>query len=285
MGPNRFCAGCGQPLSPEVGFCSRCGRPSSFASAPSLPGAETTGPLPSPGRFPGPNGRPPAGFGPFPPSPSRDREALGWVHWASVVALVGSVESIAWVVWDAVQSSGSGPAWGLWFTSVGQVELAACFLVAVGFAFGLVEFVFLRRAFVALRSVEPRFGSPATSATVALVALPIVALGAALVLAGLARTLSCSNIPSGVDCVATSSPAFLAGAGLVFLGGITLVIGALGVLIGVWRLGTRYSESRFQVGAILLLVPFLAPVGWVVILLGAGKVRGRISGVSNFALR
>jgi hypothetical protein len=63
---------------------------------------------------------------------------------------------------------------------------------------------------------------------------------------------------------------------LLFVVAIVLLIGAIGLLIGIWRLGTRYQEGLLKVAAILLILPVLNIVGFVLILVASRSLRNRI---------
>ena len=52
---------------------------------------------------------------------------------------------------------------------------------------------------------------------------------------------------------------------------IDLLIGFIGLILGIWRLGTRYETSLLHVGAIVAI--FLPFVGWLLIWIGARDAR------------
>ncbi len=59
---------------------------------------------------------------------------------------------------------------------------------------------------------------------------------------------------------------------------IVLFAGYIGLLVGIWRLGSRYSEWMFKVGAIFLLIPFLNVAGAVFVLIAARESGGKKPG-------
>jgi len=66
--------------------------------------------------------------------------------------------------------------------------------------------------------------------------------------------------------------------GAAAVGGILVLIGAIGgVILGLWRVGTRYSSDLFKVASILSIIPFLSIVGSILILVGAGDARTKLS--------
>lgn len=153
-----------------------------------------------------------------------------------------------------------------------SVNLTAFLLAVVfgslGFAFVLIELWLYRRAFQTLTTVDSRFSTPGTLALTAAIGVVLVALGALGLVAVFYQAISCAA--GGPITTACLNVAGLLGLGvLVLIAGIIAFIGYVGVLVGIWRLGTRYRDGRFKAGAVLLLLPFLSFVGAILIWIAA----------------
>jgi hypothetical protein len=66
--------------------------------------------------------------------------------------------------------------------------------------------------------------------------------------------------------------------GVIAVAAIALFVGYIGLLVGIWRLGTRYGEWMFKVGALFLIFPFLNVAGTIFILIAARESGGKTPG-------
>jgi len=282
----QYCAFCGNPL-PAVGtYCPSCGA--------ARPGATTAAPLPGPG--PGI----PSGFAPGPaygaassavtqPGPSAatrvtDARALSLVTWAAVLSLLGSLVGIAVASATnlggliAVTSTTSGTS-----VSLPSPWVWVALLVSDA-AFALTEILLFRRAFRELSGVDRRFSTPATLALLAFVGAALALVGGGLLLDALYQAVNCagSGNPISSSCLLTGT--FWGGTALIGLGAVVAVIGYIGILLGIWRLGTRYGDALFKVGAILLIFPVLNIIAAALILIGARADRRQVERASTVDL-
>ena len=280
----RFCSHCGSPVVPTATFCASCGAPVGGTAPP-----------------PGPPGTPPpvtfavpSPYTPYPAYPSAypmaaapsfgevDRVALSSVSLAAILGLVGAVLGFLTLLVAPVSSivststSGSG-------TSV-SLNLSGLYLLVVVAGIGLVltilELWFYRQAFRALAPGDRRFATPATLVLVALVALVIVILAAIGLVDLVYQAILCSGSGNPITSTCINVGNILGLAAVVGIGAIILLVGFIGLLIGIWRLGTRYGEGMFKVGAILLIFPVLNFVGLILILLAARSARGKFEGTA-----
>ena len=278
-----FCAYCGKPLPAAGTFCPSCG-----AAIPGAAGAPGPSPPPS---YPPPGGVPPGGYGgtrfggpppgPTPVSRSADRRSLVFVEWASILFIVSGIVG---AVFDF-----SGRLTGLVSastTSQGTTVSLPSPWVWVGYlgaltAVDLATLVLLRVSFRSLAPLDRRFSAPATLAWVALFGAVLVLIGAGLLLVGLYQAVSCvgSGNPLTRGCLFTG--VFVGGLGLAIVGGITALVGAIGILIGIWRLGSRYDESLFKVGAILLIFPLVNIVGAILMLVASRSARQKVEAMAG----
>jgi uncharacterized protein DUF973 len=114
----------------------------------------------------------------------------------------------------------------------------------------------------------------------------ILIVGTVVALVGLVPLFN--SIPSIIaqapTTPSTPSTAFfsaigaLVGAAIIAaVGGILAVVGSIGgVILGLWRVGSRYDETVIKIGAIFTIIPLLNIVAPILILVGAYGVRGRL---------
>jgi hypothetical protein len=272
----RFCSSCGRPLPAGATFCPQCG-----AAVPGAPSPSPTG-VPVAGTtygFPPPVGYAPIMPGPPGPTPATheaDRAALGYVSAAASTALVAAVVSVVLISISnfgrlvTVTSTTSGavltlPSPWLWVAILG-----------VDGALGIAEIVLIRTGFRRLVDVDRTFSTPAGLALAALVGVVLALLGAGLLIRALYDAVQCAGSGNPITTSCLFGSAFWGGIALVGVGAIIALVGYIGILIGIWRLGTRYNDSLFKVGAILLIFPYVNLVGSILILVGARGALGRL---------
>ena len=276
-----FCSYCGKPLPGAGTFCPSCG-----AAVPGAVGAP--GPSPPPAYFP-PGAVPPAGYGgtyvgappsgPTPASRSADRRSLVFAEWAAILSILSGIVSAVFEF--------SGRLTGLFTTtttSTGTTISLPSPWVWVGYlggltAVGLATLVLLRGSFRSLAPVDRRFSTPATLALVALFGVVIVLIGVGLLLVGLYQAVSCVGSGNPLTRGCLFSGVFLGGLGLIVVGAIATLVGGIGILIGIWRLGSRHDESLFKVAAILLIFPIVSIVGAILMLVAARSAGRKVDGL------
>jgi hypothetical protein len=157
-------------------------------------------------------------------------------------------------------------------SSVGFVALATT--IALGLVLSLVEFLFYRSAFLRLRSVDGRFARAPSFALLAFVGLVLAAAGLVALLVLLVRGSSCAvggALPAGC-----STPALAAASVLAVVGAIAFLVGAIGVLVAIWRLGVRYSEGLFKAAAILFIFPFLNLIAAILVIVATSSTERKL---------
>ncbi len=226
-------------------------------------------------------GLPWAGGGP-PAFGEGDRVALSNVTLAAILGLVGAVLSFLVLIVSPVSAYVSTSTTGSG-TSV-SLDLSGLYLLVglagVGLVLTILELWFYRQAFRALAPGDPRFATPATLVLLALVALVIVVLGAIGLVDVVYQAVLCAGSGNPITSTCINVGDLLGLVAVVAIGGIIALIGYIGLLIGIWRLGTRYGEGMFKVGAILLIFPVLSFVGLIMILVAARSARGKYAGTS-----
>ncbi len=271
------CPRCGAFGPAGTAFCAFCGAPlPGTAGAPLPPGGPppTFGP-PPPGTgggyaAPGTWGTP---GGASPQFPAAETTALTYVIWAAVLILVAGALDVAADL--APSSSSTGLHFGTAF-------------LAVSLGAGLFEFVVVALFYLGFRNLAPqdrRFSTPAKLALLLLVAIAVVLAALIPLLAALNTLETCvssagTNSTAAAACISGGS--LLAVLGVVLVAGIVALVGYIGLLIGVWRLGSRYQSPYFKAGAILLIFPILNIVGGVLILLAARSARDARRSAARF---
>jgi len=279
----RFCASCGRPLIPGTQFCPTCGAAvaGSVPSAPLAGATPTAAPFVAPGYAPYGAGFPSPGASPPPFGPT-DREALGYVVTASLVGLIGALISLVTLFTSrtgSVVSSITTSSTGTSVTIDAGAFYALLVVGAAGVVLSLLEVWMYRQAFRRLAPIDARFTTPTSLVLILFVGLiGITVVGAALA-AQLAAAISCAG-SNPLTSACLSFGLLLLLLGLLGALAIAAFVGYIGMLIGIWRLGTRYDDGLFKVGAVLLFIPLLNVVGTILILVAARSLRERPHGVT-----
>ncbi len=187
-----------------------------------------------------------------------DLGALSKIWIAALASLVGSVAGIAAsvgfvsTVYYVLTHLASRSALSL---SVAVLAIVLGLTVA-GFAITIVAFWFFRMGFLEVRRVDNGFYRSPTWPLVGIFGLILLALGVVVIL----------FVFGG----------FWGGVALVLIGAILLLIGYIGMMVAIWRLGNRYGDSLFKIGAVLLIIPGVALVGQILVLLAASNTQTRL---------
>jgi hypothetical protein len=281
----RFCAFCGQPVAPNGRFCSACGA-----------AVGGTAPPPSPaGTPPSYVATGPAAYTPYRPSypadqgsliasGGGDRLALSNVFLAAILGLVGVVLSYSELFTTSVTASFTGAT----TTSTGgsfTLDMTELYvLVALGGAgvvLALIELWLYRQAFRTLARDDSRFSTPASLTLLALVALLVIIVVAIALVGVVYQAIICAGPGNPITSACINAGSVLGLIVIIGVAAIVLLVGYIGLLIGIWRLGTRYGEDMFKVGAILLIIPLLNVVGLILILVATNSARGRLRAGSS----
>jgi hypothetical protein len=221
-----------------------------------------------------------------PDTRAADIEGLSHVWTAALISIIGTALGVA----VPLGLEGAGyvtvqlPVSGGTATFDQAALLAVTGIAVAGIVLSILSFWFYRSGFLALRTIDSRFSSSPTWALMVIIGLAMVMFGLVIVIIGLLSTLSCSGTSTMIPLSCVNLGALLGGLALLLIGVIVLLIGYIGTLVAIWRLGTRYNEALFKVGAVLLILPFLSVVGQILILVGASGVRRRIREAPAFGM-
>lgn len=169
---------------------------------------------------------------------------------------------------EAMTSRGTASASGSILTGV-----AASIVVA-----GVIEFigiVQLRSAFTSLARVDPRnFSMPAKLSTLMLIGLPVVYLGVAVLFGLLSPLFSGQSSTASVTGITSADLGYLiASLLLLFVGGIAALVGFIGgLMLGLWRVGSRYDADTIKAAAIIFIIPLITIIAPILILVGVSNV-------------
>jgi len=283
----RFCPFCGQPIVPGGTFCPSCG--ASLVGSPAQTGSPG---IPSPSV--------PLGVTPvlrYPPSPlatnapsgasrEADLRALSSIVTAAFIALIGAVISFAdlFVSPTSALANVSTNASGTSVTlSISALAIFAI-LAGVSLFLLLIELVYYRDAFRTLAPHDARFSTPARLVLLLLVTTVIIAVLGLLLFYTLYEAVVCAGASGVITSACLNVDNTLALAGLLGLTAIGALVGFIGLLLGIWRLGSRYGDGKFKVGAILLIIPLLNVVGIILILVAARSTRFQIAAGASSTL-
>ena len=145
------------------------------------------------------------------------------------------------------------------------IQLAAIAILTLGFRdLGKVD--------------RSRFSTPSTLMLIMVAGTFLAAAGALLlfnVLSGFASVPPPMVQPAGA----------LAAVGSIFLDSIVALVGGIltlvglvgGLMLGLWRVGSRYEETLLKVAAIFVIIPFLNFVSPILVIVGAHGARARLS--------
>jgi hypothetical protein len=237
---------------------------------------------------------PPPAWG-IPPGPrlSSDRaaeqRALKYLRWAAVVGFVGSLTGlIAVQVLGALNSSGNPLGTSSFSGSAGStmvsVDATALWqVVAVAIVAIVIEIgsVYLYRAsFSSLRGVDTRFSGPTKFSLLLLFGLLLLIpslIGVAAALQGVSGCALTNSNGTLSPCGSRSIAPLAGSAVLLFVCAIVAVVGLVGLLLGVWRLGVRFDSPLFKVAAILYVIPYIQVVGYLLTWIGARRLEARFA--------
>jgi Protein of unknown function (DUF973) len=215
-----------------------------------------------------------------------DLKALSHIRIAALISIIGSIIGVAIPI--LLTSTGyiravipsSGAPLG-YTTSTLTLVLG---LGVVGIAISVVSFWYYRDGFLALRGIDTRFSSSPTWALLVVIGLILVALAIVVLLAILLPILSCTGSTTMIPASCLNLGGLLGAVGLIFLAVIILLIGYIGTLVAIWRLGDRFGNSLFKIGAVLLIIPYVAFVGQILILVAASGAQTQLRQRPGFAM-
>jgi hypothetical protein len=239
-----------------------------MSTPPSIPPAQPPSIPPAPPSW-GPPGAVPPAYSPL------DRNALADLKTFALLGIVGIIISVIAILGSNVGrimtvSSGS-------FAGAISTGVALSILGVVGFIIGIIALLKARSAFKDLSTVDHRFSTPATLVLVFFVGmiffiLFFIALAAVigLVIASAITASGTYNATPGLVAAGLALAAF------GVLGTICFIVGAIGMILGLWRVGERYGEDMIKIGGILYIIPFVDIVAPILVYLGVNNAQKKL---------
>lgn len=238
---------------------------------------------------------PQMGPGQIPGSATAGEEAsaLKKVMWFAIIQLAGTVAGWvgAYYVFSSVffnttffNSLPANPTSAQVAAALGPLFQDVVYLIPLALGIGLAALVVLTLGFRGLARVDSgRFHISTPFMIIMIVGLLLVGGGAAALVTSVPSIIS--NAPFTCLSPCTPSTAFLnqmssliAYFGLIAIGGLLALIGVIGgMILGLWRVGSRYNQTTIKIGAIFEIIPLLNIVAPILILLGAMEARNMVS--------
>jgi hypothetical protein len=214
-----------------------------------------------------------------PSSRAADLVALSSVTVAALLSLIGLVLGFAALLGtpgSEIFSIGTSQMGTTVTPNQSGVELFG-FLTIVGTLLTVLELIYYRGAFRTLEPYDARFSTPAKLVLMLLIAIPILLLSSLALLGILYQAIVCAGVGNTIPLSCINSGALLGLLAVVVIVAIIAVIGYIGLLLGIWRLGSRYDSTALKVAAILLIIPLLNIVAAILILVSARSTRDEIA--------
>jgi len=232
------------------------------------------------------------------PTSSEERSALNKVMWFGIIQLVGIVAG--WVAafylfssffYNAslLNSLGPNPSSAAVASALGPIFQDLIYIIPLALGIYLVGLIVLTLGFRGLAKVDrARFNISTPFMVVLIVGLLIAGGGGVTILNSvpsmIASASSVCNYSSGAYSCTPSAAFFnqfgtvFAYIGLALVGGLLALIGLIGGLIlGLWRVGSRYNQTTIKIGAIFEVIPLLQIIAPILILLGANEAKNTLS--------
>lgn len=252
----KYCTQCGNGDDDGAAFCSKCGAP--HTNSPSTP---------------------PPGMG-SPYGGSRvtltqlDRQVLEKLKWFGILGVIA--EAMGMIVPFITLGSVFTPGGMMAAPQMAAGSVATAVAVGIaGIVIGIIALFMIITAFrILLREDRREFSLPLKMLWGLLAGLILYIVAIGLIAAATFSAGTNPFMPNG------SAPRFSPALGAAFavfgLAAVALLVGIIGIIIGLWRAGTRYDETLIKVGGILMIIPYVAIVGPILVLLGASSALKKI---------
>jgi hypothetical protein len=208
---------------------------------------------------------------------SAEIKGVGWARAAAVTSLLGLL--IAWlgpfaiIFVTGVELHYRGFHIGSGMATVASIE-DLIIIIAVGAAFSIVALILYLVSFNALRKTGPGFGGPVALMVIGLLGLFLILVGLVLVLEDFLNAVACAHSGATSSCLDISQ---LAGAVLaIFAGLFFALLGWIGLVIGIYRIGNRFDSTLTKVGGILTIIPIVGLIAPILVLVGTHQILRRL---------
>jgi hypothetical protein len=213
----------------------------------------------------------------MPPPPTEPRvdtrpfelRGVRMARWASLASLIGLIVLIVLPLVIIITLGAHLPFLGSVFGTAALTLVAVEEIIgalAAGAALTLISMILYVVAFWSMTKVQKGFGGPMGLTIVGILGMLLITVGVVLILVTILQAVGCVASGAAASCVSLSQ---LEGGVLAVFGGALLaLIGWIGLLIGVYRIGSRYRSTLTRVGAILYILPFVSILGPILVFIG-----------------
>jgi len=222
-----------------------------------------------------PNAGTMSGPGPAPVAPAEIAGASR-IKWGALLGIVGLALAIGGVlvVLVDVGLGGVSNISSSGYVSLLQTILLAVALIVVGVFVALLSFVLYTAGFASLRRVDRRFSTPMVLCILGLVGLALLGGFVILYASAINAAIACPS--SDTTCQNNATSLGHGEVALAYGGGLLGFIGLIGAIVGLYRFGSRYSNTLVRVGAILYIIPVLSILAPVLVVIGAYLVEKKL---------
>jgi Protein of unknown function (DUF973) len=199
---------------------------------------------------------------------------IKWAALLGILALALAIGGVMIIFFDVglgvtTNISNSG------YVSLLRTILLAVALIAVGVILALLSFILYTAGFAALRKADGRFRVPMVLCIIGLIGLACITGFVAVYALSVNTAIACPS--SNISCQNNATGSISQGATVVgYVGGLFAFIGLIGLILGLWRFGSRYSSTINKVGAILYIIPVLSVIAPILTLIGAIQVQKKL---------
>lgn len=125
------------------------------------------------------------------------------------------------------------------------------------------------------------FSTPSKFVLVSVIAWVLLIPGTLTVFSSMVPLLASLTQQSGAALAAPAAARLgsiiLLGVILVGIGVLLALIGTIGgVILGLWRAGSRYGQGVLKVGAIFAIIPFLSIISPILVIIGISAAKGKV---------
>lgn len=191
-----------------------------------------------------------------PIAPDTEERGVARAQLASLLSVVGIalllLGPVVLLVIDGVALPFLGPLFGSAQLTIAFLEELLGLIVG-GVVLQVVSLGVYGSSFGLLRQVDDRFRVPRALSLIGLIGFILLLLGVGALLGFIFQAVSCAAAGSATSCL---DPGLVLASGIsALVGSLLAFVGWIGLLVGLYRLGSRYESSLLKVSAILMILP------------------------------
>ena len=206
---------------------------------------------------------------------SGELSGVARIKWGALLGILGLILAIGGILIVLIDVGlGVTNTNDAGYVSLLHTILLAVILVVVGVVVALLSFVVYTAGFAALRKSDGRFKAPMVLCIVGLIGLALITGFVVSYASAIDSAIACPS--SNTTCQNNATSLTHTAVVLGYVGGFLGFIGLIGLILGLWRFGSRYSSSLTKVGAILYIIPFLSILAPILVFIGAMLVHKKL---------